>query len=73
MQDFAALAERNKLLWSELGFHHLGNAGVSHGDYEPHRRDSLAKGTPGSMDDKARHGDKRTRPDHIAPGTIRVI
>jgi epoxyqueuosine reductase len=73
MPDFAALAEDIKLWGRELGFQQLGIAGVELGEDESHLRDWLAKGQHGTMDYMARHGDKRSRPGELVPGTLRVI
>jgi epoxyqueuosine reductase len=73
MHDPAALA-RNIQTWGrELGFQQVGFAGVELGEDEAHLRDWLAKGQHGAMDYMARHGDKRSRPDELVPGTLRVI
>ena len=73
MHDPAALA-RNIQTWGrELGFQQVGFAGVALGEDEAHLRDWLAKGQHGAMDYMARHGDKRSRPGELVPGTLRVI
>ena len=71
--DPAALAARIRAMAREAGFQRCGIAGVELGDDEHHLRDWLAKGLHGSMDWMARHGDKRSRPDELIPGTVRVI
>jgi epoxyqueuosine reductase len=71
--DPAALARRVRALSRELGFQRCGIAGIELGEDETHLRDWLAKGLYGSMEWMARHGDKRTRPDELIPGTVRVI
>lgn len=73
MTDLAALAERIRLWGRELGFQQIGIAGIALGEDEAHLRDWLARGLHGSMDYMARHGDKRSRPDELVPGTLRVI
>ncbi len=61
-------------LWSrELGFQQFGVAGVDLGEDEAHLRDWLAQGQHGDMEWMARHGDKRSRPAQLLPGTLRVI
>jgi len=57
----------------DAGFQRCGIAGVELVDDEHHLRDWLAQGLHGSMDWMARHGDKRSRPDELIPGTVRVI
>ena len=73
MPDHAALAERIKTWSLELGFQQLGIAGIALGQDEAHLHDWLAKGQHGRMDYMARHGDKRSRPDELVPGTLRVV
>jgi epoxyqueuosine reductase len=71
--DYVALASRIRELAREYGFQRCGIAGVELGEDETHLRDWLAKGLYGSMEWMARHGDKRSRPDDLVPGTLRVI
>lgn len=71
--DPSALAARIKALAHDAGFQRCGIAGVELGDDETHLRDWLANGLYGSMDWMARHGDKRSRPHELVPGTLRVI
>ena len=71
--DPAALALRIKALAREAGFQRCGIAGVDLADDEAHLRTWLADGLYGSMDWMARHGDKRSRPRELVPGTVRVV
>jgi epoxyqueuosine reductase len=71
--DAAQLALRIKALARASGFQRCGISGVQLGEDEAHLRDWLARGLHGSMDWMARHGDKRSRPDELIPGTLRVI
>ncbi len=73
MPDHAALAELIRTWGRELGFQQLGFAGIELAQDEAHLHDWLAKGQHGRMDYMARHGDKRSRPDELVPGTIRVV
>jgi epoxyqueuosine reductase len=73
MPDHAALAELIRTWGRELGFQQLGVAGIELGQDEAHLRDWLAKGQHGRMDYMARHGDKRSRPAELVPGTLRVL
>ena len=73
MDDLRALAEDIKRWSGDLGFQQAGIAGVELGEDESHLRDWLAKGQHGEMDYMARHGDKRSRPAELQPGTLRVI
>ncbi|MDH5824258.1 tRNA epoxyqueuosine(34) reductase QueG [Luteimonas sp. RD2P54] len=71
--DPAALAARIRALAREAGFQRCGIAGIELGEDEAHLRDWLARGLYGSMEWMARHGDKRSRPRELVPGTLRVI
>ena len=73
MHDLAALATDIKRWSLELGFQQSGVAGVQLDEDETQLRDWLAKGQHGEMDYMARHGDKRSRPAQLQPGTLRVI
>lgn len=73
MPDFAALADDIKRWGRELGFQQVGIAGVDLAPDEAHLHDWLAQGQHGEMDYMARHGDKRSRPDELLPGTRRVV
>ena len=71
--DYTSLAARLRTMAQELGFHRFGVSAVALGEDEGHLRDWLARGLHGSMEWMARHGDKRSRPDELVPGTLRVI
>ena len=71
--DPAALARQVRRLARELGFQRCGISGIELGADEEHLRDWLAQGLYGSMEWMARHGDKRSRPHELIPGTVRVI
>jgi len=71
--DPSTLALRVRALAREFGFQRCGIAGVELGEDEQHLRDWLAKGLYGSMAWMAQHGDKRSRPQELIPGTLRVI
>jgi epoxyqueuosine reductase len=68
-----ALAQRLKALARDAGFQRAGISDVALGEDEAHLRDWLAQGLHGSMDWMARHGDKRSRPAELLPGTLRVL
>lgn len=57
----------------ELGFQQLGITGVDLGEHEAYLQKWLDAGYHGSMEYMARHGSKRSRPDELVPGTLRVI
>ena len=71
--DHARIAVRIRALALELGFQRCGISGIELGADEEHLRAWLAQGLYGSMEWMARHGDKRSRPDELIPGTLRVV
>ena len=71
--DAGELAVRIKALARESGFQRCGISGVELPEDEVHLHDWLAQGLHGSMGWMARHGDKRSRPHELVPGTLRVI
>ncbi|WP_119718488.1 tRNA epoxyqueuosine(34) reductase QueG [Cognatilysobacter tabacisoli] len=71
--DYAALAGLVRALAHEYGFQRCGITGIELGDDEAYLRDWLAQGLYGSMDWMARHGQMRSRPRELVPGTLRVI
>jgi epoxyqueuosine reductase len=73
MQNLPALADQIKEWGRELGFQQVGITGVELTEDEAQLRDWLAQGQHGDMAYMAQHGDKRTRPNELLPGTLRVI
>ena len=73
MPDPDALKTRLQQWSRKLGFQRLGVAGVDLAEDEAQLRDWLAQGQHGDMQWMARHGDKRSRPAQLQPGTLRVI
>jgi epoxyqueuosine reductase len=71
--DHAALAARIRAMAAELGFQRVGISDIALGEDEAHLRDWLAQGLYGTMGWMARHGDKRSRPGELVPGTVRVV
>lgn len=60
--------------WSEaLGFQQIGISDCQLDEAEQHFNQWLANGYHGEMTYMARHGNKRSRPDELEPGTLRVI
>ncbi len=57
----------------ELGFQQLGIAGVDLGEHPAYLQRWLDAGYHGDMDYMAKHGRKRTHPDALVPGTLRVL
>ena len=71
--DYAALTSRIKAWGRALGFQAVGISGTDLHDAEAHLLEWLASGQHGEMDYMAKHGVKRSRPDELIPGTLRVI
>ena len=71
--DPAALALRIKALARAAGFQRCGISGIDLSRDEAHLHDWLARGLHGSMDWMARHGNARSRPPELVPGTVRVV
>ena len=60
--------------WStELGFQQLGVSDIDLSQAERRLADWLESGYHGTMEYMGRHGSKRSRPDELIPGTVRVI
>ena len=71
--DYAALAQRIKHWGKEQGFAAVGIGGTDLSADESHMLNWLAAGRHGEMDYMARHGTRRSRPEDLVPGTLRVI
>ncbi len=71
--DPLALALRFKALAREHGFQRCGISGIDLPEDETHLRSWLEQGLYGTMDWMVRHGEKRTRPAQLVPGTLRVL
>lgn len=67
------LAESLKVKAGELGFAELGITDTQPGSHEAALQRWLDAGYHGDMDYMARHGTKRSRPDELEPGTLRVV
>lgn len=71
--DFSALAQQIKLWAQELGFQGVGIADIDLGEHPQHLLRWLEKGYHADMHYMAREPEKRSRPDVLLPGTVRVI
>lgn len=71
--DLPALSQAIKDWGRELGFQQVGIAGLDLASHEAHLQRWLAAGYHGEMDYMAAHGNKRSRPDELVPGTLRVV
>jgi epoxyqueuosine reductase len=72
-QQYSGLAERIREWASELGFQQVGISGVDLGEHPDYLERWLAAGYHGTMDYMARHGSRRSHPDQLIPGTLRVL
>ena len=68
-----ALATDIKTWGTELGFQQVGITGIELEADERHLLDWLEQGLHGEMAYMERHGKKRSRPQLLRPGTLRVI
>ena len=71
--DFAELASEIKTWGEALGFQHIGITDIDLAEHRQHLQDWLDRNFHGEMSWMARHGDKRSRPEQLLPGTIRAI
>ena len=71
--DMAALKGEVIAWCSELGFQQTGIADIDLQEAERRLADWLRAKFHGSMDYMQRHGSKRSRPEQLVPGTLRVI
>ncbi|MCL6271972.1 tRNA epoxyqueuosine(34) reductase QueG [Sansalvadorimonas sp. 2012CJ34-2] len=69
----ADLASKVKGWARELGFQDAGISNIDLGQHEQHLKNWLDKHFHGEMDYMTSHGNKRSRPGELVPGTIRVI
>jgi epoxyqueuosine reductase len=71
--ELARLRARLDALARELGFDQVGVAGIELAEDEANLERWLVERRHGGMDYMARHGRRRSRPDELVPGTLRVI
>lgn len=71
--DFSGLLSEMREWAAALGFQQLGVAGIELGADETHLLNWLRQGRHGEMDYMAGHGSKRSRPQELVPGTLRVV
>ena len=67
------LAKQIKTWGISLGFQQVGITDVDLSSYHGDFQEWLAKQFHGEMEYMSRHGDKRTHPDQLVPGTTRII
>ncbi|WP_312935128.1 tRNA epoxyqueuosine(34) reductase QueG [Pseudomonas sp.] len=73
LSDLPTLTQSIKDWGRELGFAHVGIAGVDLGEHEQHLERWLAAGYHGELEYMAAHGSKRAHPEQLIPGTLRVV
>jgi len=73
MIDYTQLATNIRGWAIELGFERLGITDTDLGEHERHLLNWLDDGFHGTMDYMQRHGTRRSRPDDLVAGTIRVL
>ena len=71
--DPHTLAGQIKRWGLDLGFQQIGIATTDLGEHETHLLNWLAAGYHGEMSYMARHGVRRSRPQELLPGALRVI
>ncbi|HEY6482053.1 MAG TPA: tRNA epoxyqueuosine(34) reductase QueG [Steroidobacteraceae bacterium] len=71
--DLLAVREALAAVARKLGFGQLGVASIEIPEDEAHLLRWLAAGFHGEMHYMQRHGSKRSRPQELVPGTVRVI
>ncbi|WP_446830647.1 tRNA epoxyqueuosine(34) reductase QueG [Candidatus Foliamicus sp.] len=71
--DYSALAAALPGMAREFGFEHAGVAGINLAEAEQRLERWLELGRHGTMHWMARHGRKRSRPEALLPGTLRVV
>ena len=71
--DLPALAQSIKDWGRELGFQQVGISGLDLAEHEQHLERWLEAGYHGEMDYMGAHGSKRSHPEELVPGTLRVV
>ena len=71
--DFSGLAEDIRTWARDLGFDEIGITDTRLDEHEAHLVNWLDAGFHGEMDYMSRHGHKRSRPETLVPGTVRII
>ncbi|MCF7965291.1 MAG: tRNA epoxyqueuosine(34) reductase QueG [Methylobacter tundripaludum] len=72
-QQMITLALQIKQWGQELGFQQVGITDTAMPEAEAHLQNWLDNGFHGEMDYMQRHGLKRSRPELLQPGTVRII
>ena len=72
-EDPSSLAQAIKTWGNELGFQQIGITGIALGEAEQRLLEWLQRGFHGEMAYMSRHGTRRSRPQQLVEGTVRVI
>ena len=72
-QQYRELRQRIEEWATRLGFQQLGICDVDLGEHPAYLQRWLDAGYHGDMDYMARHGSRRSHPEQLMPGTIRVL
>jgi epoxyqueuosine reductase len=72
-RDLSSVRTRLAARARELGFSAIGVTGIELQEDERHLAAWLQAGRHGQMHYMARHGERRSRPERLLPGTVRVI
>jgi epoxyqueuosine reductase len=67
------LAQHIRSWGLELGFQQVGFSDIELAEHEHHLIEWLSRGFHGEMEYMQRHGTRRSRPQELHPGTLRVI
>jgi epoxyqueuosine reductase len=73
MIDYQQLKIELKLWAKELGFQEMGISDTHLSRHEAHLKNWLAQKFHGEMSYMEKHGTKRSRPEELIPGTMRII
>ncbi len=71
--DYQSLANSIKSWGKELGFEQIGISDTDLTEAESRLWQWLDEGMHGEMEYMSRHGAKRTKPEELIPGTVRII
>lgn len=71
--NYQRLADNIRLWAGELGFQQAGISGIELGEHEQFLQQWIDAGFHGDMDYMHKHGSKRSHPEELIPGTVRVI
>jgi epoxyqueuosine reductase len=72
-QQYSQLAGHIRDWAAELGFQQIGISEVDLGDHPAYLDRWLAAGYHGDMDYMSKHGSRRSHPEQLIPGTVRVL